>query len=75
MTLRDDHTFTSNDVVMISSDDNVDVKDMRGFIKEQLDKSCTSSITRGTSKAPSTVASHLQPGSLCGIKILKRLAH
>ncbi len=59
---------------MISSDDNnVDVKDMLGLTKEQLDKSCTSGRPGGNSKAPSTEASHFKPGSMTDIKNINAL--
>ncbi len=56
---------------MVSSDDNVDVKDLPGLTKEQLDKYCTSDLPCSTSQAPSTMTSHVKPCSLCGIKNIK----
>ncbi len=47
MNLKEEQTPHSNDVVMISSDDNVDVKDMPGLTKEQVDNSSTSGLTTG----------------------------
>ncbi len=71
MTLKEEHTSHDNNVIMVTSDDNVDVKDMPGLTKEQVDKSCTSDLPSGTSQAPSTVASHAKPGSFCSIKNIK----
>ncbi len=67
MNLKEEQTSHSNNIVMTSPDDNVDVKDMSGLTKEQVDKSCTSGLPTSTSQAPSTVFSHAKPGSLCGI--------
>ncbi len=71
MTLKEEHTSHDNDAVMVSSDDNVDVKDMPGLTKEQVDKFCTFGLPCSTSQAPSTVARHTKPGSLCHIKNIK----
>ncbi len=69
MSLKDEQTSHRNDIVMVSSDDNVDVKDMPGLTKEQVDKSCNSGLPTSTSKAPSTVASDVKSGLIskfCG---------
>ncbi len=71
MTLGEDRPSTDNDVVMKSSEVDVDTKDMPGLTKEQVDKSGTSGLPERTSQAPSTIARHRNPSSFVGIKNIK----
>ncbi len=50
-TVNDDHTSVDDKPLVISSDENVDYMSGPGLTKEQLDKSCTSGLPSGTSKA------------------------
>ncbi len=65
-TVKDDHTSYEDKPIVVSSDENVDYMGGPGLTKEQVDKSSTSGLRSGTSKAPSTLASQAKPGSLIG---------
>ncbi len=71
MTLVGDKWSTDNDVITKSSNEDVDVKDMPGLTKEQVDKSCSSGIPECASQAPSNYCNHREPGSLAVIKNIK----